>query len=211
MPALVRVGMQRRRWNTRLTAAALALAAAAPAFARDTVHATQRIDEGDTILRERLRLAPAKSDAAPTFGRRGSVAGRVALKPIGEGEEIHRDAVGDVPSRQFRIEAATPVRIVFYRREGAVLPNAPQRLHTCTLDTASLPDGDAAALRAQLRQSHLLFAPESGFEQLTGSPDDTRVRITIGTTTKTVYWSGEYAPVSVRPLVRRLQACEIPG
>lgn len=197
-------------WNGRIAAVALALAIA-PALARDTVHAIQRIDEGDTFLRERLRLAPARSDARSTFGRLGSVAGRVALKTIGEGDEIRRDAVGDVPSRQFRIDAATPVRVEFHRREGAVLPNAPQRVTTCTRDTASLSAADAATLREQLRRSDLLTAPESAFGQLTGSADDYRVRVTIGTTTKTVHWSSEHAPASVWPLVRRLQACDVAG
>ncbi|HJU38855.1 MAG TPA: protealysin inhibitor emfourin [Tahibacter sp.] len=183
-----------------------AFAAASPVSARDVVHAAMRVREGETIRAEALRLRPAATDDASTFRAMRDVAGRVALADIGEGEPVRRERVGDVPARQFRIGDDTPLRVAYVHATGPVLPNA-RRSASCTLDTATLPAHDAAALRELVRASGVLVADASAFDILVGGSDDRHLRITVGATTKSLNWSRGHAPASVEPLVRRLDAC----
>jgi hypothetical protein len=192
--------------STRLFAALLLFAP--HASVADAVHAAQRIREGETIRAEALRMRPIDTDDAATFRSTRDLAGRVALANIDEGAPVPRDAVGDVPERQFRIDATTPVRVVYTHSTGPVLPGA-RRSVSCTRDTANLSSQDASALRDLVRDSGVLLAPPSAFEQLVGGSDDTLLRITVNATTKSVHWSGRRAPESVQPLVRHLAGCAV--
>ena len=195
-----------------LAAASAAGAGPADATGRTSVVAVvQRIREGETITKDRLKLTSSAPDTPDTgtFDTPGPVVGRVALREMAEGKVVLRADVGAKPEVQFRMTPTSEIRVRAHRRRGAVLPNARQDYRQCQLDTATLTPQQAAALRQELADSRVLLASPDTFGLMEGGYEDYTLAITVNGVTKTLVWSGDRAPAEARRLVGSyLDRCE---